>query len=181
MQQANRKRHRRYLFYRAYCVTVAVAWNVAGFVLLTEDPHAGLVFFILVPVVIPAIFMLSNLMAFRFPFSVFGPLERTPAPPEPPLQQIRETWGAINFLLAAFPWCAWKLYQGGIAFSVFGIGTGYVPFDEFVQVEASRLGPTIRHNSPEVRSPLHLPPGKLARHLHELWNEHCSRKTQSQC
>ncbi|HEY44511.1 MAG TPA: hypothetical protein G4O11_11075 [Anaerolineae bacterium] len=179
MQQARRKRHRRYLFYRAYCVTFALGWNVVGiwqFVVMQNPP---VVLLVLLPFVIPALFMLFNLMAWRFAFSVFGAYERSQAPAEPPLEQLRATSGAIGLLFGTSPFFTWTLYEGGIGVSVLGIGAGYVPLDRFVEVRISRRGCTIRHNSSEVRSPLDLPPGKLSRHLNELWDEY--RGAQTQC
>ena len=180
MRQSKPKTHRRYLFYRAYCVTFGLAWHVAviwQFVVMQEPPF---VFLALVPFVIPVAFMVGNLMAFPFSFSVFGPLERSAAPHQLPLQRIRATSGGVGLLFGTFPFFTWKLYQGGIGFSALGIGAGYVPLDKLVEVKSSLLGCTIRHNCAEVRSPLNLPRGKLSRHLNELWNEHCRRQTQCQ-
>ena len=181
MQQARRKTHRRYLFYRAYCIIFALAWNagIIWMIILTGQGDPPAVFLVLVPLVIPAIFMLFNLMAFPFAFSIFGPLERSQPPPETPLLQARARAGGIGWLFGSMPFFTWRLYPGGIGFSAFLIGTGYVPFDKVVEVKTSRRGCTIRHTSAEVRSPINIPRSRLCRQLDELWTEHCA--LQKQC
>jgi len=180
MQQARTKRHRRYLFYRAYCVTFGLAWNVGiiWIIMSTVQGDPPALFLVLVPLVIPAIFMLFNLMAFRFLFSIFGPLERSQAPRQPPLLQARARPGAIGLFFGWGPFFTWRLYQGGIGFTAFPIGRGYVPFDKIVEVRTSRRGCMIRHTSVEVRSPINIPRGRFCRQLDELWTQRCTLEKQ---
>jgi hypothetical protein len=64
---AARKPNRRYLLYRAYCGVALVAWNVVGFYGFVHDQDPRLIV-PLIPVVVPAIFLAFNLMAFKFSF-----------------------------------------------------------------------------------------------------------------
>jgi len=123
----------------------------------------------LIPVVLPAIFLVFNLMAFKFPFSVFGPLQRTPFPPDQPLQSARATGGAIGLLRASAPFFSWHIFRQGLGFSSFGIGKGFIP-TQYIQRTQKRWfgGFTVWHVSPEVRSPLVIPSASLHQALQQL-------------
>ena len=72
---------RRYCTYRLYAATVIVMWNVLSFHLLFRPPEWVPWMFVMVPLMIPAIIMVSNPLAFRWSWSVFGPYERSCFPP----------------------------------------------------------------------------------------------------
>jgi hypothetical protein len=155
---ARAKDNRRYLFYRAYTVLVILAWNVViGRHFFKREPP-GIDVLALVPLFLPALFLVFNLMAFRLPFSAFGAYERTPLPITSPLIEKRFTSGVVGLLNATSPFYSWYLYADGIGFHIFGVGRGFVPLAAVKSSQPAFMGGvTITHDSPEVRSPLRIP------------------------
>jgi len=98
-EAARRELGKKHLWYRAYAAVVLLAWNAFGLWAWGREGREQYVLFLL-PFMIPALFMVFNLMAFRFPYSVFGTLERTPPPSEPILESVSSTSGMIGLLHA---------------------------------------------------------------------------------
>jgi len=147
---------------------VLVAWNVVGIYGFVHEGDPRLIV-PLIPVVVPAIFLVFNLMAFKFSFSVFGPLQRTPFPLDEPLQSSRATSGAIGLLQATAPFFSWHIFREGLGFNALGIGKGFIP-TRYIQRTQKRWfgGFTVWHASPEVRSPLVIPSKSLHQALEQL-------------
>jgi hypothetical protein len=167
----HRKATRRYLFYRAYAAVALVAWNAVGIYgfARNEDPRLLLP---LIPFMLPALFLVFNLMAFKFQFSVFGSQERTPPPSSEPIESSRYTSGMVGLLHATSPFFSWFVYREGLAFNALGIGTGYVPIADIRETKRRLFGGvTVTHESSEVRSPLVIP----SRALHEALLQVLSR------
>ncbi len=114
-EESRQKPDRRYLWYRGFAAVIVVAWNAVGLWAWGKEDREPY-FAMLVPLMLPALFMVFNLMAFKFRYSVFGPLERTPAPSEPVLEQVSATSGMIGLLHATWPFFSWELYPSGLAF-----------------------------------------------------------------
>lgn len=165
---APRKSGKRHLWYRAYAVVVLLAWNAVGFWAWGRDDREKYVLFLL-PLLIPALFMLFNLMAFRFPYSVFGTRERTLPPPEPILESVSSTSGMIGLLNATWPFFSWDLYPSGLAFCVRFVGCGFIPLAAVEKVKKGFLGSCrVWHHSVEVRSPVLVSDGRVTDRLLEL-------------
>jgi len=114
--------------------------------------------------------MAFNLLVFRFPYSVFGTIERTAPPDERPLDQAKATRGWIGWFGALSPFFSWRLYRSGLGFSILGVGTGFVPLEDMTEFRKAPLGGgVVRHTCQEVRSPLWIPSRRLFEHLQELY------------
>jgi hypothetical protein len=145
-----------------------VAWNVVGIYGFVRDGDPRLIV-PLIPVVLPAIFLVFNLMAFKLQFSVFGALQRTSFPEGEPLQSSRGTSGMIGLLHATAPFFSWHIFREGLAFNALGVGKGFIP-TRYIQRTQKRFfgGFTVWHESPEVRSPLVIPSSSLHQALQQL-------------
>lgn len=154
---------RPYRFYRWYTLIVVVAWNVTGFTSMAQDRPPGPEFFVLFPFIFPAIFMVFSALAFKLPFSAFGPRARTHLPPDPAIES-SSSGGMVGWANASAPLITWKVYPNGIGFLFFGIGKGYVPFTEVTRSRRGLFGGCVLyHNNQEVRSPLRIPSWKIRR------------------
>ena len=121
MDRLIHKKHRRYLFYRIYCIIVIIVWNVVGlYDFSNESPenYFSTEILILILFVIPAMFMIFNLMVFRFPYSIFGKLERRKHHTRNYYDSSTLTGGSINLFWASFPFFSWYLYSDGIGFYI---------------------------------------------------------------
>jgi hypothetical protein len=153
MATTRRKPNSRYLLYRVYCVAALVIWNAVGLRDVVSGGH-GESLGPFIPMMLPALFMVFNLMVFRFPYSVFGQLERSKAPTEQEIAVSRFTSGSVGGFPATAPFFTWKLHSSGIAFSILAVGTGFVPFAQVKAVEDGWLGFKVLIESAEVRGPL---------------------------
>jgi len=158
MDRLIHKKHRRYLLYRIYCIIVIIVWNVVGlYDFSNESPEKffSTEILILIPFVIPAMFMIFNLMVFRFPYSIFGKLERQKRPARNHINASTLTGGSIGWFWASFPFFSWYLYSDGIGFYIIGVGKGFVHFKDIEDLKVGFiLGYTVNHKSNEVRSPM---------------------------
>ena len=158
MDRLIHKKHKRYLFYRIYCIIVTIVWNVVGlyeFSIKTTKEFFSTEILILIPFVIPAMLMIANLVVFRFPYSIFGELERTNQPTNKQITSSTLTGGSIGWFWASFPFFSWYLHKDGIRFFIIGVGRGFVHFKDIEDLKVGFiLGYTVNHKSNEVRSPI---------------------------
>ena len=147
------KKNNWYLLWRVYVVAAVIAWNVVGFSSFGDRGSPSV--FLLFPPVAPAIFMLFNLGAFRWPYSIFGPFVRTKAPAEPVQIEARGGGGRVGLVSASVPLIAWRVYKSGIGFRMLGTGEGFVSFRDVERVKSRAFGGCkVWHHSSQVRSPL---------------------------
>jgi|GEM_PF-2616008 len=155
-----------YIFYRAYCLTVVVLWNIVGFTVFmktaeTREP-APIAFLLLIPFAIVAIFMIFSLGAFRLPYSIFGHLLRTQAPTDKIILSVNNTWGKIAWFNATMPLFSYNLHSSGLELVIKFIGKAFLPLRFVDRLESGFFkGYKVYHNSPEIRSPITLPNKKL--------------------
>lgn len=107
--QAMLKRHRRYLAYRAYAIAAIGAWWAAGIAHFVWHVATWMEL-LLIPLFMPAFFLIFNLAAFKAGFSVFGRYQRTPPPASLPLTSARPTSGSVGLLTATAPFFTWHLH-----------------------------------------------------------------------
>ncbi len=193
------KSNRRYIVYRIFVITFLLLWLTFGLydvvklftadyiVIQTPNYSAGYPnyfpkFFIsLAPFLIPALFMIFNLAAFKFKFSVFGPYKRSPVPNEKP--RFERTSGfpgsAIGWLYANGFSIKWFIYDSGLGISFLG-AKAFIPKEK---IKTLRKPTTLRerlfasflpqyfyvveHTSEEVRNPIILPK-EVAQKLQEV-------------
>jgi len=166
--EPRQKPDRKYLWYRAYALAVLLAWNVVGIWAWGRDGREEYLF-VLIPFMLPALFMVFNLMAFKFRYSVFGPLERTPVPSEPVLEEASSTSGMVGLLHATWPFFSWELYPSGLGFCVRLVGSGFIPLGSIEKIKKGLLGSgRIWHSSPEIRSPVLVSHGRVTERLMEI-------------
>ena len=154
------KKSKRYLFNFVYCVVVVAIWNYVGiFVLAFEKNNNDLDYipFIMMPFVIPAIFMVFNLAVFPFKYGCFGKYERTPSPNEKPIYAIASTSGRIGIFQGTMPFFSYKVFSSGFEISILGVGKAFIFFHDFKEIKGGFLGYKIKHKSPEVRNTIALP------------------------
>lgn len=167
MPRPRLKQHKLYLLYRIYCVGAIIAWNATALLwglsqaaTPRDTPNylsEALPFLLMIPIILPALFMACNLAVFPFEFSVFGPYERTPFPNEVPI--LKQSWlgGRVSWFSGGAPIFTWVIYASGIGISILGIGKVFIPVDCIVELRPGLIGYTLRHNSPELRNPVTLP------------------------
>jgi hypothetical protein len=180
MSKPRVKQHKRYLLYRAYCIGAIVftygaplAWGCSTAmtprnttVCLSEVAPLLLI----IPISLPALFLLSNLRAFPFDYSVFGPYERTPFPNGTPILQQSSLGGRVGWAYGGITWC---VYPSGIGVSVFCAGRAFVPVENIIELRSGFLsGRVLRHNSPELRNPLVLPSDELFEAIQDVVTLH---------
>jgi len=154
---------RPYRFYRWYCLIVVIAWNVDILTSIARDEPPGLEFFLLFPLILPAIFLATSAGVFRFPYSAFGPKARTPLPSGPVLES-SASGGMVGWANASAPLIIWKVYAEGIGFQFRGVGKGFVPFADVLGLRRRLFGGcVVRHRNLEVRSPLRIPSRRIRR------------------
>jgi len=159
---------RKYLWYRAYALVVLVAWNAVGLWAWGKEDRMQYAL-MLMPLMLPALFMVFNLMAFKFRYSIFGPLERMPSPSEPVLEEVSATSGMIGLLHATWPFFRWELYPSGLGFCVHLVGCGFIPLGSIEKIKKGFLGGgRIWHRSPEIRSPVLVSDGRVTERLMEI-------------
>lgn len=152
MSGAQLKKHKRYLFYRIYCLAVMIVCNVTF--LQSDSHHMALLY----PLAIPAMFMLSNWAVFSWDYSVFGKFERTPLPEDSPLLEQKFSWGHLGrFSGEIVPFVTWRVYRTGLGISILGAGTVFIPSADLVSLEESGRffpGYKLKHSSQEIPSPI---------------------------
>lgn len=119
--------------------------------------HSGYpgVFWLLIVLGAPSLALGMSLNAFRFPYSVFGRLRRTPLPASPPFLELRRSRRSVGKYRVPAAALSWYVWPEGIGFA--GVGEGFVPKERVQRVELRREDGRIFHGSPEVRSPLVVP------------------------
>ena len=157
---ARKKTNNRYIFYRYYCIAAIVLWNGVVVRIFIKGP-LPLEFLVFGAFVFPALFMILNLAVFKFPYSIFGPLERSTEPNENVVYESRATWGKIGWFHGTMPFFSYVLYPSGLEIAILGIGKAFLRFDYVEELQSGFLrGYKIVHNSPEIRSPIYLPSKK---------------------
>jgi len=176
--RSKEKTDRRYIFYRYYCVVVVVLWiGVNAFIKSLPIHEFLLLSLVIVPFVVPAIFMVLNLGAFKFQYSVFGPLERSLTPKETASYISRGTSGAIGWIRGSMPFFSYWIYPSGMGISVLGAGKAFLSFNCVDDVQQEYLrGHRIIHHSPEIRSPISLPSEKLFSAFQEQYEKFRTNK-----
>jgi hypothetical protein len=161
---------RPYWFYRCYCLSLFIAWNlIFGYRSINNQPP-GIEMLILFPLFLPAIFWIMSAAAFHWPYSKFGLLECTAPPDEPPIAVADSVGGEVGWCRATFPFMSWAAYPEGISVSIWLIGKGYIPFSEITRIKPSYWGSCkIFHTSREVRSPLFIPAKNINTVIRERW------------
>ena len=152
------------------CRVIAVApfAGIALYLLSVQVEGDALFLLPLVAVVllIPSVWMVNNLIAFPWNYSVFGWHRRTRPPDEVPyLSKICPAWpgyigGPLNFVrLQVFP--------TGLAVSLPALGKAFIPLEHFARLQQRRrtIIPLhafkLYHTCPEIRSPLRFSSAKV--------------------
>jgi hypothetical protein len=169
MDEPRRKPHKRYLFYRAYCLAAMLAWNATGLLGLFGQlefqrclTHLMLA---MVPLFLPALFMAMSLAVFPFRFSIFGAYERTPLPAERPTYRRSLSHGGVWWFRASVPFVTWTVFPSGLGISILGIGTAFLPAEQITELKQGLFSRVLRHTSPELRNPVYMPGRRLAREV----------------
>ena len=159
MPEPTLKSHRLYWFYRLYCVAAIVGWNAAGFWDFAHEFKPPTYMPSMVPIFLPALFMVFNWSVFPFKFSVFGVYKRTPFPEGEPLLRVSGSWGKIGWFRATVPFFTWSVYASGVGISILGVGKVFIPVECITELRSGRWWGRCKllHDSPEVRSPVALP------------------------
>lgn len=160
MPQDKLKMHKNYIFYRLYGILAILVWNAACLWEFTRGfPHGPPKYiFMVLPIMLPAMFMGFNLSVFPLKFSVFGPYERTSFPNEPSIIEKRASSGRISWFHASIPFFTWIVFPSGLGIKIFGVGSGFIPVEQMTQLQQKFLqGYELKHNSAEIRSPIVLP------------------------
>jgi hypothetical protein len=165
------KSSRPFWFYRCYCLSFFLVWNlILGYRILHHQPP-GSEMLILVPLLLPTIFWINSAAAFTWDYSLFGSLERTAPPGEPPLAVANNVGGHIGPFRATSPFVSWAVYPQGLSFSVWLMGTGYISFAEIKRIKPLFWGGCeIFHTSSEVRSPLVISASHINAAIQERWS-----------
>jgi len=142
-------------------------WIVVGLLDLYKQ-RTPPYFLLLVPFVVPALFMGFNLGVFPWRYSCFGSSSGTPFPHEEPLVIRRFSGGVIALFQCSAPLITWYVFESGFGFHIWGIGKGYVPFDTVTNVKRTMTGCCkVSHRCPEVRSPIIIPRGIVSEAVFE--------------
>ena len=156
-----------------------VAWNWVGIQGFLSGGPPGISMLVLVPVVVPALFMCFNLAAFPFRYSVFGPLVRSKAPDINPLKSFQGSWGRIGWCHASVPFVKYAIYSEGLAISIRGVGAAFLPMTLIESCESGFLrGNRLGHRSPEIRNPISVPRG-VFNEVRMLWMQGRGRTVQA--
>ncbi len=176
--QPKQKSTQGYIYTRIYCLITVVIWNVGGVYLFTNDSDIEFLFVIcMMPFVIPAIFMIFNLGAFKYPFSVFGPYERSKPPKSKPAYSVSGLWGKVGWTNGSVPFFSYKVFPSGLLVSIFGMGEGFLDFAHIRRIESGFIrGKKVYHESPEIRSPIALPTEKLFKAVNTEYEKYRKNK-----
>jgi hypothetical protein len=168
MEQKDTKPVIQYMFYRVYCLSCILIWNVVGIwafrqQLRQEESSFSDFLILLLPFVLPALFMVFNLFAFPFKYSAFGKYRRTSPPPEIPVFTARANGSRIGWVQLFF---TVKLYSSGPGLFIWGVGKAFIPYEDIVDIEKTLFGRyRLRHTNPEVRNPIIFSDKKLYQQL----------------
>ncbi|HQU43218.1 MAG TPA: hypothetical protein PK867_10420 [Pirellulales bacterium] len=109
------------------------------------------------PFFVVAVFGFLNLAAFPFAYSVFGELNRTPLPDEPPLAVVPRSSARIG-KFEGRNMVTWLLYERGLGIKIGLMGSAFVPLEQVESLDLSgRFVAVLTHHSPEVRVPIVVP------------------------
>ena len=171
MKKSRKKNHRRYVVYRVVWLAMLGYWIAAGLI----DDHYDLwgdalqsVFFLLFPL----IFAVFNVAVFRFPYSIFGALEKSREPNDRPIASNPISWGGVGWLSATIPFVSWRAYSEGLAFTIIGVGRGFITMESITRIRRPLylIGWAVEHNSPEIRTPVFTPGGRVLKTIRSLRN-----------
>jgi hypothetical protein len=161
---------RPFWFYRCYCLSLFIAWQLILSYRSINNQPPGSEMLILWTLFLPAFFWIMSAAAFHLPYSKFGSLERTAPPDETPIAIADSVGGEVGWCRATIPFMSWAAYSEGLSFSIWLIGTGYIPFSEITRIKPSYWGSCkIFHTSREVRSPLFIPAKNINTVIRERW------------
>ena len=117
------------------------------------------VFFLLIPMLL----MTFNVAVFRFAYSIFGALEKSREPNTTPIASNPISWGGVGLFNATIPFVSWRAYPEGLAFTIIGVGRGFIPIRSISRIRRPLylIGRVVEHSSPEIRTPLLTPGGRV--------------------
>lgn len=171
---------RPYRLNRVFAASFVLVWNGVLLWRFANGESPGPEFPVLVVLFFPAFALISSWLVFRWPYSAFGELERTPFPPSEPLSRSARIGGVAGRLRASAPFIRWSRFEEGVGFEAFGVGRGFVPFSEVTGIKRRLFGGCrVEHRSAEVRSPLAIPPSGFSRDLLRAWSETDVERCQS--
>lgn len=166
------KSHKRYIFYRVYCIIAIAVWNIVGFWMMFHKMTPQYIL-PMIPLILPAIFLVFDFAISPFKFSVFGMYEKTSFPQEGPLFTQKYSWGQIGWFHASIPFFSWYVFPSGLGISIVGSGKTFIQIDNIVAVRKYFLqGYKLTHNSPELRNPVILPTKRVFEALQDVAQRH---------
>ena len=154
------KKNKKYIFFRIYTISVLLS----GFIFSKFN------YFIYVPFLFSAIFILIIFVGFKFDYSIFGKHLRTPLPNEDkimeenPLSISIVSFGVIN-TICLFP--ELYVYNSGLGISFFASGNAFISINDLEKINLNKLYGFIYHRSEEIHSPI-MVPKSIAEKLKEL-------------
>lgn len=176
MLQGKLKTHKRYIVYRAYCIVMVIVWNAIGLWEFTEGiskKTAPQYIPLLIPFMLPALFMVFSWAVFPWDYSIFGRYERTPFPSGEPILKYRSSWGKISWFHASIPFFTWSVYTSGLCIAIFGVGKVFIPVENIVELKSGFIrGYKLRHNCPELRNPVTLPNKRVFEAIQDILKRH---------
>ena len=149
------KSKKRY-FLILYCLVITFVWPIGLLYIVFKGQFQYINLYILVmaPQALIGTLMLLSFAISPFKYSVFGPYKRRPFPNEKPLLE-KSTSGRISLMSVSGPLIKFVVFPSGLGISILGIGKVFIPTHYFVQINTHLLGSyKLKHNSPEVRSPI---------------------------
>lgn len=149
------KSKKRY-FLILYCLVITFIWPIGLLYIVFEGQFQYINLYILVmaPQALIVTLLLFSFAMSPFKYSVFGPYKRRPFPNEKPLLE-KSTSGRISLMSVYGPLIKFVVFPSGLGISILNIGKVFIPTHYFVQIDTHFMGSYIlKHNSPEVRSPI---------------------------
>jgi len=149
------KSNKRY-FLILYCLVILFIWPIGLLWIAFEGlfQYTNLYVLVMASQALIVALMLLSLVITPFKYSVFGPYKRRPFPNEKPLLE-KSTSGRISLMSVYGPLIKFVVFPSGLGISILGIGKVFIPTHYFVQINTHFSGSyKLKHNSPEVRSPI---------------------------
>ena len=163
------KSNKRY-FFILYCLLILFFWPI-GLLWIGLNglfQYANLYILVMAPQALIVVLMLLSFIITPFNYSVFGPYKRRPFPNEKPLFE-KSTSGRISLMTVYGPLIKFVVFPSGLGISIFGIGKVFIPSHYFVQTTPHFVSSyKLKHNSPEVRSPIIFNNKDLYEHIKKL-------------
>jgi hypothetical protein len=152
------KTSKEYFYMRYYAICVLIAWNAIGLFFLYTDfvpENVELVIFIaLAPFALPLIVILIMLLAHPFDYSLIGGRKPRPIPHEQPIVGVQELAARVGWWPQFTPGIGLKVFRTGLGVTM-TFGDAFIAVSEMITLRRSVFGwYSLRHTSPEVRSPV---------------------------